>query len=277
MRILKTILIATLFALTLSGYSQDKNAFSIIQITDPQFGFLEDNKGFSQETKLFEKAISEVNRLHPDIVVFTGDLVNKREDKSQIDEFRRIVSNIDKGIKVLYSPGNHDLGSNPGKKEIDEFKKFFGPDRFSVKYRNTRLIGLNSSLIRNNTPELEQEQISWLEKQLSKSKRSDHIILFTHYSFFINSPAEPEAYFNITPATRAKYFNLFKKSGVDAIFSGHLHNNGYGKDGDIEMITTSAVGKPLGKAPSGFRIIKVYPDRIENKYYGLDDIPDSIF
>jgi hypothetical protein len=42
------------------------------------------------------------------------------------------------------------------------------------------------------------------------------------------------------------------------------------------MITTSAVGKPLADAPSGMRIIKIYPDRIESIYYGLDEIPEFI-
>lgn len=36
------------------------------------------------------------------------------------------------------------------------------------------------------------------------------------------------------------------------------------------MITTGAVDKPLSKAPSGFRIVKVYPDGIESNYYSLD-------
>ncbi|GAH76052.1 unnamed protein product, partial [marine sediment metagenome] len=39
---------------------------------------------------------------------------------------------------------------------------------------------------------------------------------------------------------------------------------------------TSAVGKPLGDAPSGLRIVKVFTDSIEHIYYGLDEIPDSI-
>jgi hypothetical protein len=42
------------------------------------------------------------------------------------------------------------------------------------------------------------------------------------------------------------------------------------------MIVTSAVGKPLGDAPSGVRIIKVYKDRIEHSYYPLDQIPDKV-
>ena len=45
---------------------------------------------------------------------------------------------------------------------------------------------------------------------------------------------------------------------------------------DDLMVTTGAVGYPLGDDPSGLRIIKVYQDRIEHEYYGLDNIPVSV-
>jgi 3',5'-cyclic AMP phosphodiesterase CpdA len=277
LRSLFLLLFFSIFYLTAFTQSKDAQPFFFIQLTDPQFGFLEDNKGFSQETRLFEKAVAEVNRLKPDFIVITGDLVNKRPDRSQVNEFRRIVGLINPKIPVYYSPGNHDLGEKPGKKESDQFRKDFGKEKFSILHKDTRLIGLNSCLIKNATPVLENEQYKWLEKQLSKSANNKHIIIFTHYSFFITDPNEAEAYFNIPLATRKKYLDLFNKYGVDAVFAGHLHNNGYGKSGKMEMVTTSAVGKQLGKAASGLRIVKVYPDRIEHKYYGLDEIPGKIF
>ena len=89
-------------------------------------------------------------------------------------------------------------------------------------------------------------------------KRAEHIVLFTHYPFFINVFDEPETYSNIAVETRNKYLALFKEYNVDAVFAGHLHNNASAKYGEMDMITTSAVGKPLAKAPSGLRIVKVY-------------------
>jgi hypothetical protein len=44
----------------------------------------------------------------------------------------------------------------------------------------------------------------------------------------------------------------------------------------MELITTSALGKPLDKAPSGLRIVKIYGDRIEHAYFGLEELPDSV-
>ncbi len=64
--------------------------------------------------------------------------------------------------------------------------------------------------------------------------------------------------------------------GTDVVFSGHYHNNALNIFGRVELVTTSAVGKPLGNAPSGMRIVKIYSDRIEHEYYGLDELPYSL-
>ncbi len=44
----------------------------------------------------------------------------------------------------------------------------------------------------------------------------------------------------------------------------------------MEMITTGPVGRPLGKDPSGFRIVKVHEEHIEHEYYGVDSVPESV-
>lgn len=259
-----------------ANLSAQNKPFFFIQITDPQFGMIENNKGFGKETTLYEKAVTEINRLKPDFVVVTGDLVNNQNDTSQILEFKRITETIDPKIPVYVTPGNHDIGNTPDDKSIATFIKNYGYDHFSFKHKNTLFIGINSSLIKNKVPILEQKQYDWLAKTLSKGKRAAHIVLFSHFPFFIKSSDEAEVYSNIGIESREKYLTLFAKNKVEAIFAGHLHNNAISKYGKIEMITTSSVGKPLGTVPSGFRIIKVYPDKIEHEYYGLEEIPDSI-
>jgi 3',5'-cyclic AMP phosphodiesterase CpdA len=274
--------IVTLFVFlltALSGISQEKNPsapFFFIQVTDPQFGFFESNKGFSKETELYEKAVSRINLLHPDFVVITGDLVNNKDDKSQIEEFKRITSRISPSIPVWYSPGNHDIGQSPTQQDIDSFISHYGHDRFSFSHKNCLFIGLNSCLIKSSIPILEQSQLEWIVKELSKGGGMNHIVVFSHYPLFINAYDEPETYSNIPVEIRNRYLDLFKKYKVGAIFAGHLHNNASANYGEMTMVTTSAVGKPLANAPSGLRIVKVYPDRIESDYYSLDELPEII-
>jgi len=250
--------------------------YFFIQVADPQFGMFEENNGFEKETGLYGKAVMRINRLRPDFIVITGDFVHRTKDSLQIAEFKRITAKIDSEIPVYYTPGNHDIGHNPESQDIKAYIRDFGYDRFSFKHKGSQFIGFNSSLIKANTPYLEQQQYNWLRKKLSKNKRVRHTILFCHYPFFIKAFDEPENYSNISLENREKYLALFEASKVDAIFSGHLHNNAIASFGEIQLVTTSAVGKPLGDAPSGLRIVKVFTDSIEHIYYGLDEIPDSI-
>lgn len=280
-RIIRKLAIVLLFlgATIITANSQKGNSsapFFFIQVTDPQLGMFEENRSFEKETELFEKAVKEINRLNPDFVVITGDLVNDKNNRSQVEEFKRIKRLIKADIPVYLSPGNHDIGMPSSEKDIDQYMSDYGSDRFSFRHKKSLFIGINSVLIKGDAPEPEQKQLAWLKKELSKGKRAEHIIIFTHYPFFINTEDEKETYSNIAIKKREMYINLFSKYKVGAVFAGHLHNNGKGKAGAMEMITTSAVGKPLGKAPSGMRIIKVYTNRIETSYAGLDENPLTI-
>ena len=252
------------------------NPYFFIQITDPQFGMFENNNGFEKETVLYKKAVKAVNRLNPDFVVITGDLVNNLKDTLQIAEFNRITKEINSKIPVYLIPGNHDIGNVPDSQSVNSYIKNYGYDSFSFKHKGARFIGFNSSFIKNNTPRFNQKQYEWIKKILEENKKASHIILFCHYPFFNKAFDEPETYSNIGYEDRKKYLNLFAANKVDAIFSGHLHNNASTSFGKIQLIASSAVGKPLGNAPSGLRIVRVYNDSIESNYYGLDEIPDSI-
>ncbi|CAL1521537.1 metallophosphoesterase [Chitinophaga sp. MM2321] len=279
MHAFRFLLTGILFVSILSGCASQKNAgstkpFFFIQLSDPQLGFYPDS--IQKEIALYERGVAEVNRLKPDFVVITGDLVNKPRDQHQLAEFKRITAMINAKIPVYYTPGNHDVGNTPAKADVDFYNAIYGYDKFSFNHKNSRFIGINSNLIKANTPVLEQEQYIWLEKELAANKQADHIIIFCHHSFFISKPDEPVEYFNIDMATRNKYLELFKKYGVTAVFAGHYHRNGYGKYGDMEMVTTSAIGEPLGKDPSGFRIITVGKDKIAHQYYSLDSIPQRV-
>ena len=54
------------------------------------------------------------------------------------------------------------------------------------------------------------------------------------------------------------------------MFSGRYHRNSYGEHGGLQMVTTGAVGYPLGDDPSGFRVVRVHGDRIEHEYRPLE-------
>jgi len=276
----KTIIsLAMIFIIAGTSIAQKENPkapWFFIQLTDPQFGMFDSNVSFEKETILYEKAVAKINSLNPDFVVITGDFVNDPKSPSQIEEFKRNTAKINPAIRVYYSPGNHDIGQIPDKESLKKYKKNYGSDRFSFEHKGSSFIGFNSGLIKAKLEKPEQKQYNWLTKKLKESLKAQHIILFCHYPFFIKTVDEPTAYSNIDLEYREKYLDLFNDNKVNAVFSGHYHNNSLSTYGNVQLVTTSALGKPLGKAPSGMRIVKVFSDKIEHEYFGLEELPDSV-
>jgi 3',5'-cyclic AMP phosphodiesterase CpdA len=268
----KVLFITVSLLLMLNLNASAQKDFTVVQLTDPQFGFFSENKTFEKETELYTEAVRQINELKPAFVVITGDLVNNAKDTAQINEFKRITALIDDDIPVYLIPGNHDLGQNPTKEDFEFYFNNYGKgtDRFSVKHEGSAFIGINSVVIKSDKNQKEEKrQYRWLKRQLRKMKNSDNIVIFTHYPFFINDINEKETYSNQSIENRHKYFELFKKYGVDVVFAGHLHNNAEASYDGISMITTNAVGRPLGEARSGMRIITIHNGELSNEYKTL--------
>lgn len=273
------ILVLFCFAGILSACSPrlGPDSFFFVQMADTQFGFFNDNRDFKKETVNFEKAVAAANRLKPQFVVVCGDLVNTPGDMGQIAEYKRIAARLDPAIRLYNVAGNHDVENFPTPESLTAYRKNFGSDYYTFAAGSILGIVLNSSLMRDpDSARMEAiEQDRWLQGELAKARRSkDKIIMvFQHHSLFLNNPDEKDEYFNFPEARRKKYLALFKEHDVRFVFAGHYHRNAGGHDGELEMITTGPVGRPLGLDPSGFRIITVDQGIVKHKYYGLDNIP----
>jgi len=139
---------------------------------------------------------------------------------------------------------------------------------------------LNSNLYWDPTgaPEEQARQEAWFARKLRSARHAGaaQILVFQHHSWFLEQSDEPDQYFTIPLVRRKPALSLMRRAGVRASFAGHYHRNAHGWDDGLEMITTSAVGQPLGDDPSGFRIVKVFEDRIEHAYCGLDEVPEAV-
>lgn len=258
---------------------KSRDTFFFFQMADTQFGFFNENRDFKRETVNFEKAIAHANRLHPAFVIVCGDLVNKAGDSAQIAEYKRIAATLDPSIKLYNVPGNHDVGNIPTPRSLAVYRRNFGPDHYSFESGNVFGIVLNSSLLRDpdSARADAEEQDHWLREQLARANKSGKVTLvFQHHSYFLKDPDEKDQYFNFPLERRREYLDLFKENGVDAVIVGHYHRNAEGRDGNLEMITTGPVGRPLGTDPSGFRIVTVEGQKLTHQYYALDSVPDTM-
>lgn len=257
------------------GIAADSAPFFFLQLSDPQFGFMDNNKSISAETEAMNKAVTAINQLKPPFVVITGDFVNNSKSKEQIAAYKSMIAQIDSSVKVYMIPGNHDIGK-VSRASIDNYKKNYGETHFSFRYGDCAFIGIDSNIIKEEDKEREEVQFKWLEQELQKTKDARFKFVFTHCSVFLKRMDEPVNYSNFSLPMREKYVRLFQKYGVNAIFAGHLHNNAYGKVGNMEMITIGPIGKVLGTGYQGMNLVKVYPDRFISEFIALNQFPKEV-
>ncbi|MCM1310471.1 MAG: metallophosphoesterase [Bacteroides sp.] len=97
-----------------SGLPESFDGYRIVQISDLHLGT------FGSDTTFVSKLVDRVNALNPNLVVFTGDIVNQRA--AEAEPFIRPLSRIEAADGVFSILGNHDYGdyvvwSNPADKE----------------------------------------------------------------------------------------------------------------------------------------------------------------
>ena len=280
---MKRIIVALLAILTTGfGAPPSRTApFFFIQMSDPQFGMYTADTDFTQETANFEFAIATANRLHPAFVIVTGDLINKPGDSAQTAEYWRIAKKLDTSIPLYNVSGNHDVKNTPTPASVVEYVKAFGPDHYVFHRGDFTGIVLNSTIIDSsvNVPKEFAAQETWLRTELQNAQQSGarHVVVFQHHPWFLKEASEPDQYFNIPLVHRGRYLAMFHQYGVEALFSGHYHQNAVVADGKLAAITTGPVGMPLGDHPqSGMRIVTVTDTGITHQYVGLENLPKKV-
>lgn len=78
------------------------DGYRIAQISDIHTGT------FGGDTRFVSELVSRVNALHPDIIVFTGDIVNRHS--AELIPFTSVLSELDAPDGVWSIMGNHDYG-----------------------------------------------------------------------------------------------------------------------------------------------------------------------
>jgi serine/threonine-protein phosphatase CPPED1 len=268
--------------------AQWKGPFFFIVLADPQFGFMP--KEPEKELRQSRDAVKHISRLKPRFVIILGDITNgqtgSKGAQSELKSFKEIYGAIDPDIPLLLLPGNHDVGQKSNARSMKGYLQEFGDDYYEFWVGGVKGIVLNSQLIGEPSQATVEAkaQDEWLRRTLAASKEQKpvHTLLFQHQSWFLQKPDEKDAYYNIPKAVREPWLREFAKSRVTAVFAGHAHREFYGKYGNMEMITTSAIGRQGRVKPKsswvepGFRIVKVHRDRINHTYYKLADVPKKM-
>jgi len=181
-----------------SKIPKDFNGYNILQISDLH------NKDF--KGRLGEK-VKEVN---PNIIVITGDLIDRRNTKISVAiEF---IEEINKVAPIYYVSGNHEQLSQKYillKEELKRLNVQIIDNSYKILKKGNGEIGL----IGIADPAVEQSEETYLwSNDMDYVKNNLEWLLM-----------DMDTGFNILLSHRPEQFNTYKEQEVNLVFSGHAH------------------------------------------------------
>ncbi len=198
---------------------------------DFHFAVLSDRSGGVNQ-KAFDMVVEDIQQLHPDFVVTVGDLSSNALE-THYKQAMDTVNILD--MPVYFTPGNNDIVDE---KSRQMFTRYTGnKPYYSFDYQNTHFIILDNSTVESYA-EMGKKQKKWLERDLFESRNFENIFVFIHKPFWANRIAKNK---------KDKMHSLFKKYGVDAVFTGHWHQYAHNEYDGIDYYLAGSSGGGFGK------------------------------
>jgi predicted phosphodiesterase len=155
----------------------------------------------------------EIERMKPDFVMTVGDMIEgvTNDTVEVIDSWKEYYSLVDAiSTPIYYVPGNHDIWDDISE---DIYCRLVGEPHFSFDHKNLHFIVLDNSRW-DTGADMPEEQIIWLTKDLETNQDAAYTLVFYHKPFWVEE---------IAMGKPDPLHEIFKKYGVDAVFSGHYH------------------------------------------------------
>lgn len=257
--------------LSYSAELAKKPDFTLALISDPQF-----DRERNRQTliDLAEAGILDLNRLNPDLVIITGDLVNNNLPE-EWELFNSIFAKLKP--KRYDVPGNHDVLFNydfveasysnapKDKPEYAEIVKqalaeaekegFTGPMALFEKYTGSpprqrfELKDAAFITIPFLTTRADPEQVDYLRRELAACVDKRHVFVAAHY------PALPLFGNNLLPSSGgSEVLALLNEHKVAGFLFGHRHRNGFAMFESTAHVLTDNM--------SSIQLLHVHDDRI---------------
>lgn len=165
------------------------------------------------DLKYLKKIIKLINKQKPDLVLFTGDFLDKRYNlnKKEIDEIKKELKNINSTLGNYAVSGNHDMDYK------DDFINIFS-DTFTVLNNEEKLI-----YYKETTP-------------ISLIGLTDSSTTKVNYSVLENE----NNYFRFVLAHEPDEYKKIKEYNFNVLLSGHSHN------GQIRIPLIGKIYTPTG-------------------------------
>jgi predicted phosphodiesterase len=213
---------------------------SSIPAVPVRFAIIGDRTGGHQEG-VYGQIISAVEREKPEFVITVGDQIEGyTEDTTTLNrqwqEYKSIVSGLSMPLHLV--PGNHDISTNS---QLGPYLANAGLPYYSFDHKGMHFVVLDASRWESSA-ELPSEQLEWLAADLSKAGDARQTFVFYHRPFW---------YGTTTDGRPDTLHRLFVKYGVDAVFSGHLHQYFGGTCDGIKYTVVGSSGGGAEPGPTG--------------------------
>jgi Icc protein len=177
-------------------------------------------KGVADSNRMLGEAIAHLHGLdrRPDLVVLTGDLV----EKGRPDEYSAALEILGElTIPYLVIPGNHDHREN--------FRAAFaghaylprqGPLHYCIDDHPVRIVALDSCPPGRHHGHIESAGLSWLRSTLEADSRKPTVVIM-HHPPFVSGISYLDEYRYIEAAQLEAVLRSF--SNIEAVLCGHVH------------------------------------------------------
>lgn len=240
------VLLASLWflSLPLAARGEEFKPFVFIHAGDTELGS-PDLKGTTERFALLAR---RANAIGAAFVVIAGDLTHDPTDEC-LSAFESCVKQFQMPVKVI--PGNHD--------DPRVFAKHFGPSRYVFTHANCDFICLDSNAFLSHPDPADpkaHEHWKWLETALDESQRQKrtHTLVVLHHPIADQPPMD---------ALLAKY-------RIAAVLCGHLHTTRELAGKGFTIYVSPGTAKFRDGKGLGYRIFKVFQDRVEQEMVPLD-------
>jgi 3',5'-cyclic AMP phosphodiesterase CpdA len=200
-----------------------------------------------------EAVVEMCNGVDASFVVHLGDIVHplptQDSHASAIGLAQEVYGRLDHPIHFV--AGNHDVGDKPNAHvavpAVDEenyaaYEAAWGDAFRSFDEAGCHFVIIDAQIL-NSGFGREARQRQWLEADLeTASIRGQRIFMFMHYPPFVRDRHENEHYDNIGEPARSWLLDACDHHGVEAVFSGHVHNFLYNRHGSTAMYVAPATG-----------------------------------
>jgi predicted phosphodiesterase len=212
------------------------------QVVPVRFAVIGDRTGDCQPG-IYEKIVSEVERLKPDFVITVGDHIQGYTDdttllKKEWEEYKSLIKPLT--MPIYFTPGNHDITSDTA---LPFYKRYIGEPYYSFDYQGIHFIVLDNSRY-DSIVGMPKAQTDWLVNDLKKSRKAAYTFVFMHKPFWFNYIAEGKT---------DLWHSLFVYYGVDAVFAGHAHLYFSAKYDNILYTAVGSSGGSCEPGPTGLK------------------------